>query len=151
VGLLHDTQREDRQIEVINVEANCGYHVPAILNGKIILKQLSMNSAIRRNSRLVNEVSVNNFPSTGNARLQTPNKSKSKVVILSDSHLKGCTKRINNYLSDKFRTVGWIKLGALVEEILDKLMLDLVNLKNRDVIMLVLVLMMCIGIILMRL
>jgi hypothetical protein len=49
--------------------------------------------------------------------LQTPNKSKSKVVILSDRQLKGCTKRINNCLSDKFRTIGWIKPGALAEEI----------------------------------
>jgi hypothetical protein len=50
------------------------------------------------------------------------------------SHLKGSTKRINNYLSDKFRTFGWIKPGALAEEILDRLTVDLLNLKKRDVI-----------------
>jgi hypothetical protein len=30
-----------------------------------------------------------------NLPMQTPNKNKSRVVILSDSHLKGCTKRIH--------------------------------------------------------
>jgi hypothetical protein len=90
--------------------------------------------AIKRNPGLVNKVSVINFPSTGNARLQSPNKSKSKVVILSDSHLKVCTERINNYLSDKFRTIGWIKSGSLAEEILDKQSVNLVNLKKCDVI-----------------
>jgi hypothetical protein len=61
----------------------------------------------------------NNLTLIGNLQMQTPNKNKSRVVILSDSHLKGCTKRINNYLSDKFRTFGWIKPGALAEEILE--------------------------------
>jgi hypothetical protein len=73
----------------------------------------SVNGAIKRNRRLVNEVSVSNFPSTGNTQLLTPNKSKPKVVILSDSHLKGCIERIHNYLSDKFRTIGWIKPGSI--------------------------------------
>jgi hypothetical protein len=133
---LHDTQREDWQIELISVEANCGHHVPTILNGKIYSKTVNkaVNCAIKRNPRLVNEVSIINFPSTGNAQLQSPNKSKSKVVILSNSHLQGCTERRNNYLSDKFRTVGWIKPGALAEEILDKQSVDMVNLKKCDVI-----------------
>jgi hypothetical protein len=66
--------------------------------------------------------------------MQTPNKNKSRVVILSVSHLKGCTMRINNCLSDKFRTFGWMKPGVLAKEILDRLTVDLVNLKKRDVI-----------------
>jgi hypothetical protein len=65
--------------------------------------------------------------------METPNKNKSRVVILSDSHFKECIKGINIYLSDKFRTFGWIKPGALVEEILDRLPVDLVHLKKRDV------------------
>jgi hypothetical protein len=40
--------------------------------------------------------------------MQTPNENKFRVVILSDSHLKGCTKRINHYLSDTFLTFGWV-------------------------------------------
>jgi hypothetical protein len=66
-------------------------------------------------------------------------KNKSRIVILSKSHLKGCTKRVNNYLSDKIRTFGWIKPGALAKEILDRLTVDLENLKKHDVIVIVIV------------
>jgi hypothetical protein len=48
----------------------------------------------------------NNLPLNGNLRMQTPNKNKSRVVLLNGSHLKGSTKRISNYLSDKFRRIG---------------------------------------------
>jgi hypothetical protein len=75
-----------------------------------------------------------NLPLTGSLWLQAPNKNKSRLVILSDSHLKVCAERINNYLSEKFRTFGWIKPRAVADEILDKLTLDFVNMKKRDVI-----------------
>jgi hypothetical protein len=64
-------------------------------------------------------------------------KSKSRVTVLNDSHSKGCTMKINTYLRDKFRTVGWIKPGALTKEILDRPTVDLVNLKKSDVIVLI--------------
>jgi hypothetical protein len=41
--------------------------------------------------------------------------------------------KINHYLSDKFRTFGRIKPGAFAEEILDRLTVDVVSLKKRDV------------------
>jgi hypothetical protein len=37
--------------------------------------------------------------------------------MLSDSRLRGCTKGINNYLSAKFRRIGWMKRGVLAEEV----------------------------------
>jgi hypothetical protein len=43
------------------------------------------------------------------------------------SHWKGCTKRVNNYLSDKFRTN---KPGALAEEVFGSRTADFVNLKK---------------------
>jgi hypothetical protein len=117
---LHNVQGENQQTEHINVEANCGHHFPTTLNGKIYPKAVKKPELYdQRGPRLANEVLVNNLTLTGNLRMQAPN--KSKVVILSDSHLKGCNKRINNYLSDKFRTFGWIKPGALAGEILDRL------------------------------
>jgi hypothetical protein len=90
LGLLQDTQREAQQTEPINVEASCSHLIPTILNGKIYPEAVNQpaNCAIKRNPTLVNEVLINNFPSTGNLRLQTSNKSKSRVVILSDSHLR---------------------------------------------------------------
>jgi len=65
--------------------------------------------------------------------MQTSIKCSSKVVILGDSHLKECTEKINNHLGDVFR-IKWIKPGALTEEMLDKPTIDLMNLKERDVI-----------------
>jgi hypothetical protein len=66
--------------------------------------------------------------------MQSSTKCSSKVVILGDSHLKGCTERINNHLGDTFRITGWIQPGAVAEEILDKPTMDLMNLNKRDVI-----------------
>jgi hypothetical protein len=62
--------------------------------------------------------------------VQTPNKNTSRAVILSNSHLKGCTKRINNYLIDKFRTYGGFKPGALAKEILRQTSSGLVELEE---------------------
>jgi len=54
--------------------------------------------------------------------MQTSTKRSSKVLILGDSHLKGCTEK-----------TGWIKPGAQAEEILDKPTMDLMNSNKRDV------------------
>jgi hypothetical protein len=43
---------------------------------------------------------------------------------------------IGNHLGDAFRINGWIKQGALAEEILDKPTMDLENLNKHDVIVL---------------
>jgi hypothetical protein len=42
--------------------------------------------------------------------------------------------RINNYLGDKVKTVSCIKPGALIEELLDKLRMNLMNLTKCNVI-----------------
>jgi hypothetical protein len=83
---LHDVQGENQQTEHINVEANCGHHIPTILNGKIYPKAVKKpeSCVVRGSPRLANEVSENNLTLTGNHRMQTPNKIKSKVVILSE-------------------------------------------------------------------
>jgi hypothetical protein len=61
-------------------------------------------------------------------------KPKFKMVILSDSHLKGCLKMMNNLLGDSVSIMGWTKPGALAEEILDGPNIDLVELDKKDVI-----------------
>jgi hypothetical protein len=67
LGLVQDIQREDRQTEPSNVEASCRHLIPTTLNGKIYPEAVNepVNCAIKRNPRLVNEVSINNIPSTG--------------------------------------------------------------------------------------
>jgi hypothetical protein len=90
LGLPDDIQREELQTESINVGVGCGHHIPVLLNGKVCSTAVnqSQNDVIKSNLSVVNEVSVNNFLSTGNLWLQTSNKTKSRVVILSDSHLE---------------------------------------------------------------
>jgi hypothetical protein len=112
-GLLHVSQRVDRQMKVINKEENSTHDIPTILNGKTY-------------SKVTNETSL----STVNIQMQSSIKRSSKVIILGDSHLKGCTERLNNHLGDMFRITGWIKPSALAEEILDKPIMDLVNLNK---------------------
>jgi hypothetical protein len=48
--------------------------------------------------------------------------------------LKRCTKRINNYLSAKFITIGWIKPGAVADNVLESLTVGLMNLKKHYMI-----------------
>jgi hypothetical protein len=107
------------------------HHIPVIIScnidSKIVTKLVNHNN--KRNPSPVNGALGNNFQTTGNPRL-------SRVVILSDSHLKGCTERINNYLSDKYGAIGLIKPGVSVEELLNKSMMDLDSLKKSDVIVL---------------
>jgi len=123
-------------MEVISKETNCFLHISTILNGKIYSNGSNklMNCVIKRNIRHADEISVNNFLSTVHVRMQTSIKCTSKVVILGNSHLKGCTEKINNYPRDTFRITGWTKPGALAEEILDKPTMDLMYLNKCDVI-----------------
>ena len=94
------------------------YSSPTIVNG-VTSTHTSVELVSSRNDKIIVSDS------------EVSNRRRSKVVILSDSHLKGCTERIDNHLKDKFRTIGWIKPRALAEEILDKQTVDLVNLKKK--------------------
>jgi len=93
LGLPCVSRRVDQQMEVISKETNCFLHIPTILNGKIYLNGSNklVNCVIKRNVRHADAISANNFLSTVNVRMQTSIKRSSKVVILGDSHLKGCT------------------------------------------------------------
>jgi len=73
-----------------------------------------------------NVVEVNNNSSTV--------KPKSKMVILSDSHQKGCLKMIKNLLGDSVIISGWTKPGARAEDILVGSNTDLMDLDKKDVI-----------------
>jgi len=123
-------------MEVISKETNCFLHIPTVLNGKIYSNGTNklVTCVIKRNVGHADEISANNLLSTVNVRIQTSIKRSSKVVILGDNHLKGCTEMINNYLCDTFRITGWTKPGALAEEILDKPRMDVMYLNKRDVI-----------------
>jgi hypothetical protein len=65
------------------VETNCDHRILTTLNGKIWPKAVNKleSCATIGSPRLVNEVSENNLPLTGNLLMQTPNANKSRVVI----------------------------------------------------------------------
>jgi len=130
-GLLRISQRVDRLIEGISKKTNCYHHIPTVLNGKIYsnITNKLVNCVNKRNIRQADKTSENNSLSTVNVQMQTSIKHSSKVVILGDSHLKACTEK-----TDTFRKTGWIKPGALTEEMLDKPAMDLMKLNKRDVI-----------------
>jgi len=54
---------------------------------------------------------------------KTVSTTKSKVVILGDSHLKGSVPRNDNYLSSKSEVSGSIKPGSGFEKIVGKTIL----------------------------
>jgi len=60
--------------------------------------------------------------------------SKSKVVILGDSHLKGSVPRIDNYLGSKFLVSRFMKSGADFENTVGKTSLGSSRLSNKGVL-----------------
>ena len=107
-----------------------------ILNGKIysIVSNKLVNGVIKSPVKQDDEIPSHNSPHTVNFQKQISSKHSSKVVFLSDSHLKGCTMKINNHLGDTFRITGWTKPGALADELLDNPIMDLVDLNKQDVV-----------------
>ena len=107
--------------QVIDNERLSKKVIPTIINGVVYSREL--NQSVKCGS-------------DGVRKAQPPKSGKSKVLILSDSYLRGCVVKINNNLATSFRTSGWVKPGAPTEEILNKANLDVVNMKMHDVIVL---------------
>jgi hypothetical protein len=133
-SLLSESQIINNQAEAISNRTNCTHHIPTILNG-----------VINYNMRQADKFSVCGLKNNVNNRKRSRTKQSSKVVILSDSHLKGCTVMINNYLGDRFRVTGWTKSGSTADETVNKPLMDIVNLNKEDVIVISAVQMMCTG------
>ena len=112
------------------------YNIPTLIKGKIYPTDAgkSANGTTNKNGQHVDEPAVKDPPSTGIEQTQSSTKHRARVVILGDSHLKGCTERIDCYLGDAFQTSGWIKPGAPAAEIVDEPTRDLVSLNKSDVI-----------------
>ena len=100
----------------------------------IINRQISRNK-IRRvtNPRIVYQGGDKKHSVNG-CNGKTVSTTKSKVVILGDSHLKGSVPRIGKYLSSKFEVRGFIKPGAGFEKIVGKTIMGLSRLTNNDVL-----------------
>jgi len=117
VNLSDTHEREDNttlpgiQVTVNNMIINELSQIPTIINGVIHSSESEKS------------------PKYGSVRTRKtqPLKSRtSRVLILSDSHLRGSTTKINNDLGNSFRTNGWIKPGAPA--------VDILNIPNSEVV-----------------
>lgn len=63
-----------------------------------------------------------------------PESKKLKVNIIGDSHLKGATVRINQYLNTKFEVFSFIKPGVCVSQLVHSQENELKGLGKSDVI-----------------
>jgi hypothetical protein len=108
---------------------NDTYSIPTIIN-----RQISRQK-IRRvaNPRILAQGGDKKCTTNGYSG-KTVSTSKSKVVILGNSHLKGSVPRTDNYLSSKFVVSGFIKPGADFENIVGKTSLGSSRLSNKDVL-----------------
>jgi len=136
LGLLCASKRINQQTEPTSTETNCVHYIPTILNGEVYstVSNKLVNNVTKRSAKQADKISVYNTPYTVTVPEHTPITHSSKVVILSDSHLKGCTEKINSYLGNTFRLTGWTKPGASAEETVGKPMMDLVELNKQDVV-----------------
>ena len=79
------------------------------------------------------EVSKEKIETCSGKTVQT---TKSKVLILNNSHLKGSVPRRGNYLSSKFEVGEFIKPGAGFKIIVGKTIMDSFRLTKNDVLVL---------------
>jgi len=80
------------------------YNIPTLIKGKIYPTDAgkSANDATKKNGHHVDEPAIKDPLSTGIKQTQSSTTHRARVVILGDSHLKGCTERIDCYLGDAF-------------------------------------------------
>ena len=100
------------QTESTNQEVKASY-IPSIVNGVISSNAIEglVKTGLNSNKDQLDGTTTNN-------KLTIKNRWKqSRVVILSDSQLTGCTKMITNSLGDSFSILGWMKPGAMAEEV----------------------------------
>ena len=121
LSLIGNTTEPGKQVTVNNRITNEVSQIPTIING-IIHSSESKKSLKYGNDRTT--------------KTQPLNSGTPRVLILSDSHLRGCTTKINNGLGNSFRTNGWIKPGAPADDILNIPNSEVANMNLHDVIIL---------------
>jgi hypothetical protein len=103
-------------------------NIPTIVNGYVSVskdkKVFSFNNSKELYSKLQN--SKNNLSKS----------SKHKILLLGNSHLKGCSENVKIHVNDKFQVCGYIKPGAGVKGILEQPPKDIDNLLTKDFIVL---------------
>jgi len=67
----------------------------------------------------VSSSAVQQLKSRGDYNKKTSNKKKNKIIILGDSHMRGCVQKVQHNLRQDFEVQGRVKLGANTEIIVN--------------------------------
>jgi len=90
-------------METITVQSSAGSKTPTIINGRVIRCKTKKPSWTKKNSSCVLSNKINKY--------------EHKVKIIGDSHLKGSTARINQFLNTKFEVCNFIKPGVRANQL----------------------------------
>ena len=104
-SLTSDCERSSstNSMETITVQSSAGSKTPTIINGRVIRCKHKKPSRTIKNSSCVFSNKINKY--------------EHKVKIIGDSHLKGSTARINQFLITKFEVCSFIKPGVRVNQL----------------------------------
>ena len=101
--------------------------IPTIINGQITNKETSRNikQTPSHHQKLKQKTTKTSVSSTGR---------RNKILIISDSHVRGISERIRNYLNVPFNVTGITKPNANTESITSPSHFEAENLTKQDLL-----------------
>jgi hypothetical protein len=84
------------------------YHIPTIVNGVIIMGARD-GVVSSGNDKLIPSDSD---PLENSCSKPSSPKCKRKLIIIGNSHARGCAARVKNLTNDKFEICGFVKPGS---------------------------------------
>jgi hypothetical protein len=98
----------DGHVKLLCAKEESTYHIPTTVNGVIITgaRDGIMSSG---NDKLIPSDSD---PLVNSCSKPSSQKCKHKLVIIGDSHARGCAARVKNLTNDKFEICGFVKPGS---------------------------------------
>jgi hypothetical protein len=112
-------------------EEESTYSSPTIVNG-VTSTHTSVELVSSRNDKVI----VSDSDASVNMLSKLPSQRKEhKIMIIGDSHVRGCSVRVKNLLSNKFEVNGPVKPGTGTDVLTNSAKNDVRKLTKRDVIL----------------
>ena len=102
------------------IQPSTGNKIPTIINGRVTNGEIKKPSWTIKNSSHIPGSKINKYDH--------------KVKIIGDSHLKGSSARMNQYLNTKFEVCSFIKPGTCTNHIVHSQEMEFMCLGRKDVI-----------------
>jgi len=96
------------------IQPSAGNKIPTIINGKITNAETKKPSSSLKNSSVRQQLK-----SKGDYNKKISNKKQNKIIILGDSHARGCAQEVQHNLGCDFEVQGIVKPGANTEIIVN--------------------------------